>query len=96
MFAVAFFKAWRALNLLGFAFTFGVGTIWGGLHYEPALFASTEPFLIAAESTEFFAIDAWGALFVNDNYTKHFDGWSIDELIQTSDVADPTASRNGP
>lgn len=44
---VAFFKAWRALNLLGFVFTFGVASTWGVLRYEPALFASTEPFVIA-------------------------------------------------
>ena len=51
VFAVAFFKAWRELNLLGFVFTFGVATAWGALRYEPSLFASTEPFLIA-----FFAV----------------------------------------
>jgi len=46
IFAIAWFKPWRALNLLGFAFTFGIGTIWGFLKYRPELFASTEPFLI--------------------------------------------------
>jgi uncharacterized membrane protein len=44
--AVAWFKAWRPLNLLGFLFTFVIGTAWGVLSYEPRLFASTEPFLI--------------------------------------------------
>jgi hypothetical protein len=39
-------KAWRSLNLLGFVFTFIVGVAWGGLSYQPALFSSTEPFLI--------------------------------------------------
>jgi uncharacterized membrane protein len=47
VFGVAWFKAWRPLNLLGFLFTFGVATAWGALRYEPDLFASTEPFLIA-------------------------------------------------
>lgn len=37
---------WRLLNLLGFAFTFGIGTLWGVLDYAPAKFASTEPFLL--------------------------------------------------
>lgn len=46
IFAIAWFKPWRALNLLGFAFTFGIGTIWGFLKYRPELFSSTEPFLI--------------------------------------------------
>ncbi len=44
---VAWFKSWRPLNLLGFGFTFGVGTIWGVLKYTPEHFASTEPFLVA-------------------------------------------------
>jgi uncharacterized membrane protein len=51
IFAIAWRKAWRILNLLGFAFTYLIGTAWGVLRYEHALFASTEPFLIA-----FFAI----------------------------------------
>ena len=44
--AIAWFKAWRELNLLGFAFTFIIGTIWGVLSYNSAKFATTEPFLI--------------------------------------------------
>ncbi|MGA3983390.1 DUF2339 domain-containing protein [Ralstonia nicotianae] len=46
IFAIAWFRAWRMLNLLGFVFTFGIATAWGVLRYEPALLASTEPFLI--------------------------------------------------
>jgi uncharacterized membrane protein len=46
IFAIAWIRPWRALNLLGFAFTFGVGTAWGVLGYSPAKFASTEPFLL--------------------------------------------------
>lgn len=44
--AIAWFRAWRMLNLLGFVFTFGIATAWGALRYEPALLASTEPFLV--------------------------------------------------
>jgi len=44
--AMAWFKAWRPLNLVGFVFTFGIATAWGVLRYRPDLFASTEPFLI--------------------------------------------------
>jgi uncharacterized membrane protein len=47
VFAVAWFKPWRALNLIGFGFTFGIGSTWGALRYRPEDFASTEPFLIA-------------------------------------------------
>ncbi len=43
---VAWWKPWRILNLLGFAFTFGIGTAWGLFDYQPSKFASTEPFLL--------------------------------------------------
>ena len=33
---VAWFKAWRALNVLGFAFTFGIGGLWGYDAYAPS------------------------------------------------------------
>jgi uncharacterized membrane protein len=46
VFAIAWMKSWRALNLTGFAFTFGVGTLWGARYYRPELFNSVEPFLI--------------------------------------------------
>ena len=44
---IAWYRAWRDLNIIGFAFTFGVGTLWGYEYYRPQLFASTEPFLVA-------------------------------------------------
>ena len=47
IFAVAWRKAWRVLNLVGFAFTFVIGTLWGVTSYRPEFFASTEPFLVA-------------------------------------------------
>ena len=43
---IAWFKAWRVLNLLGFAFTFVIGTAWGVSRYRPEFFATTEPFLV--------------------------------------------------
>jgi len=43
--AIAWFKAWRVLNLVGFAFTYAIGTVWGVKLYRPEHFASTEPFL---------------------------------------------------
>lgn len=46
VFAIAWVRAWRVLNLLGFVFTFGIGSAWGVLSYRPELFASTEPFLL--------------------------------------------------
>ncbi len=44
--AIAWFKAWRELNVVGFLFTFAVGAAWGVRSYQPDLFVSTEPFLI--------------------------------------------------
>ena len=43
--AMAWFRAWRALNLLGFVFTFLVGAWWGAAFYQPLHFATTQPFL---------------------------------------------------
>ena len=46
IFAIAWLRPWRALNLLGWAFTFAIGTAWGVLQYRPEQFRSTEPFLL--------------------------------------------------
>lgn len=46
VFAVAWVRPWRVLNLIGFVFTYAVATLWGDLSYQPEKFASTEPFLI--------------------------------------------------
>ncbi len=43
---VAWYRPWRELNIIGFGFTFVVGTIWGYQYYTPELFVSTEPFLV--------------------------------------------------
>jgi len=46
IFGIAWFKAWRLLNLLGFVCTFIVGTAWGVTRYRSGDFATTEPFLV--------------------------------------------------
>ncbi|XOF32846.1 MAG: DUF2339 domain-containing protein [Candidatus Electrothrix sp. YB6] len=56
---IAWFKAWRELNLLGFVFTLGIGSAWGVSSYEPRYFASTEPFLLLF----FLMFTAIGVLF---------------------------------
>jgi uncharacterized membrane protein len=43
---IAWFKAWRELNLAGFLFTFVIASLWGHKYYRPEYFASTEPFLL--------------------------------------------------
>lgn len=44
--AMAWFKSWRILNVLGFLFTFVIGSAWGVTAYRAEFFVSTEPFLI--------------------------------------------------
>ncbi|MGQ7960677.1 DUF2339 domain-containing protein [Pseudomonas sp. SP16.1] len=46
IFAIAWFKAWRLLNLIGFVGTFGIGFAWGLRSYTPELLGSTQPFLV--------------------------------------------------
>jgi uncharacterized membrane protein len=43
---IAWFRPWRQLNLLGFAFTFCIGLAWGYRFYRPDHFTTTEPFLV--------------------------------------------------
>jgi uncharacterized membrane protein len=43
---IAWFRAWRSLNLLGFLFTALIGSLWGYRAWRPELFASTEPFVV--------------------------------------------------
>ncbi|NRF66165.1 DUF2339 domain-containing protein [Aquincola sp. S2] len=45
--AVAWFRTWRVLNLIGFVFTFAVGSAWGLMRYTPEDYASSQAFLIA-------------------------------------------------
>jgi uncharacterized membrane protein len=43
--AIAWFKAWRPLNIIGFVGTLGIGFAWGVRSYRPEMFSTTEPFL---------------------------------------------------
>lgn len=66
---VAFHKSWRPLNVLGFAFTFIIGSIWGAKSYTPALFSTTEPFLII----HFLLFTAIAVLYAHRQSTKASD-----------------------
>lgn len=46
LFTVAWFRAWRVLNLVGFFFTFGITSAWRALSYTPADLASADFFLL--------------------------------------------------
>jgi len=50
IFAIAWMRPWRSLNLIGFVFTWGIGLNWGVLQYTPDKFAAAQSFL-----TLFFA-----------------------------------------
>jgi uncharacterized membrane protein len=71
--AQAWFKVWRPLNLLAFVFTFGIGTVWGVTRYEPALFATTEPFLLFF-FLAFIAIAVLFAFRAAPRLMHHVDG----------------------
>lgn len=43
---IAWFKAWRILNVTGFAFTFVLAGLWGFWQYQPQHYALTQSFLI--------------------------------------------------
>jgi uncharacterized membrane protein len=45
--AIALWKGWRALNVIGAIATFGIGITWGVTYYRPEYFKSVEPFLLA-------------------------------------------------
>jgi uncharacterized membrane protein len=46
VFAIAWQRTWRGLNVLGFVCTFIVATLWGVTRYRAEDFATTEPFLV--------------------------------------------------
>jgi uncharacterized membrane protein len=43
---VAWVRPWRVLNLVGFGFTFVVGTLWAHRYYRPEFYPSVQPFLV--------------------------------------------------
>ena len=45
IFALAWWKSWRALNVAGFVFTFVLGLVWGHEFYVPERYAAVQPFL---------------------------------------------------
>jgi uncharacterized membrane protein len=44
--AIAWFKAWRLLNLIGFFCTLSLAVAWGERSYQPEMFNTVEPFLL--------------------------------------------------
>jgi uncharacterized membrane protein len=76
IFGVSWFKSWRMLNLLGFAFTFVIGILWGVTRYKAEYFATTEPFLIA-----FFLIYVAIAILFAMKQKPHLKGYVDASLV---------------
>jgi uncharacterized membrane protein len=66
---IAWFRAWRVLNLVGFLFTFLIGLAWGVRSYRPEHFDTTEPFLVAF----FLVYVAIAILFARKRAPAHRD-----------------------
>ena len=73
---VAWFRAWRILNWIGFVFTFGIGFAWGAQYYRPELFRTTEPFLIL-----FFAFYLLVAVLFAMRQPPHLRGYVDGSLV---------------
>ncbi|MEP7069080.1 MAG: DUF2339 domain-containing protein [Usitatibacter sp.] len=65
--AIAWFKSWRVLNLVGFGFTFLIGLAWGLRSYRAEYFESVEAFLAAF----FLMYVAIGILFTRRQAPAH-------------------------
>lgn len=70
---VAWFRSWRPLNLLAFVFTYGIGTVWGVLRYQPESFATTELF-VALFFLMFMTISVLYAIRQGANLLHYVDG----------------------
>jgi uncharacterized membrane protein len=78
--AVAWFKTWRLLNVVGFVFTFVVATVWGGLSYRSEHYASGQAFLIAYFLL-FNAVLMMPARRLGDATTPRSDQWINGSLL---------------
>ncbi|WP_395701743.1 DUF2339 domain-containing protein [Aquabacterium sp.] len=78
--AIAWFRTWRVLNVIGFACTFLVATAWGVLKYEPDRFAMSEGFL-AAYFLLFIAVLLLPARRVADDVTEARARWLNGSLL---------------
>lgn len=84
--AIAWFKAWRLLNVIGFVGTFGIGFAWGARAYTPELLWSTEPFLIL-----FFVMYLGiGLLYARRKLMETDAGNSLGAQLRKGDYADGT------
>lgn len=89
VFLIAWKHPWRLLNLIGFLFTFGIGTLWGAKYYRPELFGTVEPFLIL-----FFLFYLGIGWLYATKQTEHAQPWVDGTLVfGTPLVAFPLQAR---
>jgi uncharacterized membrane protein len=79
---IAWFRSWRLLNLVGFAFTFALGAVWGVLQYRAHDFASTEPFLVV-----FFLLYVAIAILYSTRQAPALHGYSDGTIIFGTPIA---------
>ncbi len=76
IFTIAWFKAWRVLNLVGLGFTFSIAWLWGVFSYSDAFFLHIELFLLLF----FLFYVAIGILYADHralNFNDYVDGTLI-------------------
>ncbi len=78
--AVAWFKTWRLLGVVGFVFTFIVATVWGVLSYDSARYASSQAFLVAYFLL-FNAVLLMPARRLGQSHAPHGDRWLDGTLL---------------
>jgi uncharacterized membrane protein len=74
--AVAWNRAWRPLTFAGFILTFGVAALWGWKYFQPALFATTQPFLLLFLAS-YLALQVRFALLRAPRWNDVVDGTSV-------------------
>jgi uncharacterized membrane protein len=72
---IAWRRSWRAINLIGFAATFGVGAAWGGMRYDPTYYGVCQAYLIVS-----VLIYVLAAILHADNTPSRF-GKTVDSSL---------------
>lgn len=66
--AVSFWRSWRPLNLIGFAFTFGIGAAWGADKYDPSMYGPMQ-ILLALNVLIYGILASFAALRQSPSHT---------------------------
>ena len=88
VFAIAWFKSWRLLNLLGFIFTFGIYTLWFVFSYRSGMLIPAMGFLLL-----FFLMYSLTGILYAFKQTCELKGLVDGTLVFGTHFATPTAGR---